>query len=77
MVCSGIALILSVIVIIDFLAHTQKLEQQQKMAEKDIFGFGKYETIHAKFAQELKNKYAAISVLKTIISGVFLALLYI
>ena len=27
--------------------------------------------------QELKNKYAAISVLKTIISGVFLALLYI
>ena len=47
------------------------------MAEKDIFGFGKYENIHAKFAKELKDKYAVISVLKTIISAIFLVMLYI
>ena len=46
------------------------------MAEKDIFGFGKYERMHAKFASELKTKYTVISIMKTILSIIFLGLMY-
>ena len=47
------------------------------MAEKDIFGFGKYERLHAKFANELKTRYTVVSVFKTLLSIIFLVLMYL